>query len=127
MTDDLPPELIAEALALPDDPFETDALATPPAIGAVFVAEGLPALTDALAHPTLGPLLGALPDRLYWSKGEPEEIGAEGVELFLLAHAFARAGHPLCSIPPIRELAALIHDRGKNPPGRQDYAALASP
>jgi hypothetical protein len=37
MTDDLPPELIAEALALPDDPREGDALATP-AIGAVFVA-----------------------------------------------------------------------------------------
>jgi hypothetical protein len=112
---EIPPELIAEALALPDDPRESNELSmTPPAIGLTFVAEGFPGLTEALAHPTLGPLLGALPDRLYWSKGTPEEIGAEGIELFLIAHAFALAGHPLRTTPPIRDLAALIHDRGKN-------------
>jgi hypothetical protein len=79
-----------------------------------LVADRLPTLTAALAHPTLGPLLEALHDRLYWSKGTPDEIGAEGIDLFLLVHAFALAGHPIRSAPPIRALADLIHERGKN-------------
>ena len=79
-------------------------LATRPKEGP-FAADGLASWTAALTHPTLGPLLELLPDRLYWSRGTPDEIDAEGIELCLLAHAFATAGHPIRSIPPIRQFA----------------------
>jgi hypothetical protein len=115
---EIPPELIEEALRTPEPdrlPDEDATLpVTRPAITDIFCAEGLATLASALAHPTLGPLLEALPDRLHWSKDKPEEIGAEGIELFLIAHAFALAGHPIHSMPPIRELAARIHTRGKD-------------
>lgn len=84
-------------------------LATWPSRG-LFAADGL-SLSEALADQTLGPFLDGLPDRLYWSKGTPDESGAEGIETYLLRHAFAYAGHPIRSMPPIRELAETIRTR----------------
>ena len=87
-------------------------LATWPSPGP-FAADGL-SLSEALADQTLGPFLNGLPDRLYWSKGTPDESGAEGIETYLLRHTFACAGHPIRSMPPIRELAETIRTRAMN-------------
>ena len=111
MTEGLPKDLIEEALRTPEsgrEPEEDECLlATRPKEGP-FAADGLASWTAALTHPTLGPLLELLPDRLYWSRGTPDEIDAEGIELCLLAHAFATAGHPIRSIPPIRQFAESV-------------------
>ena len=66
-----------------------DLLATPPARGDKIEIEGL-SLSAALAHPVLGPALEDFQSRLHWSKNDSLEDGAAGIELFLLAHAFAQ-------------------------------------
>src|SRR5262249_6835842 len=58
-------------------------------------------------HPVLGPALQDFHDRLVWSKDEPE-LGAEGIELFRLNHAFFHAGYPIISMPPPRVAAGII-------------------
>jgi len=77
-------------------------LANPPIIADRFRFAGDMSLSKALAHPILGPALEDFHDRLVWSRDEPE-LGAEGIELFRLNHAFVRAGHPIISMPPPRE------------------------
>jgi hypothetical protein len=81
-----------------------------------FAADGL-TLSEALVDQTLGPFLNGLPDRIYWSMGTPDESGAEGIETYLLRHTFAYAGHPIRSMPPIRELAETIRTRAMNKRG----------
>ena len=101
---------------IPMDRDEIDrSLATWPSPGP-FAADGL-SLSEALVDQTLGPLLDGLPDRLFWSKGTPDESGAEGIETYLLRHTFAYAGHPIRSMPPIRELAETIRTRAMNKRG----------
>ena len=126
MTEGLPKALIEEALRTPKSGREPDELerllAARPKEGP-FAAGGLVSWTAALAHPTLGPLLESLPDRLYWSRGKPEEIDAEGIELCLLAHAFAMAGHPIRAMPPIRQFAESVLNFCRV---RRNHAVLAA-
>jgi RNA polymerase sigma factor (sigma-70 family) len=85
-------------------------LAQPPIISDRFRFAGI-SLSKALAHPVLGPALEDFHDRLHWSKDAPSELGAEGIELFLLNHAFFHAGHPIISMPPPRVAAGIIWDQ----------------
>jgi hypothetical protein len=85
-------------------------LAQPPTIGDRFRISGI-SLSSALVHPVLGPALEDFHDRLHWSRSEPPELGAEGIELFLLNHAFFHAGHPIISMPPPRVAARIIWDQ----------------
>ena len=98
-------QLLAEPIVEGDqiDPL----LAQPPTISDRFRFAGI-SLSRALVHPTLGPALEAFHDRLHWSKDESPEQGAEGIELFLLNHAFFRAGHPIISMPPPRVAADIV-------------------
>jgi RNA polymerase sigma factor (sigma-70 family) len=97
-------EPIVEAGAI--DPL----IAQPPVISDRFRFAGI-SLSGALADPVLGPALEDFHDRLHWSRNEPPELGAEGIELFLLNHAFFRAGHPIISMPPPRIAARIIWDQ----------------
>jgi hypothetical protein len=83
------------------------ALATPPAVSDRFEIEGM-SLSEALDDPVLGPALEGFHDRLRWSKDDPPELGAEGIEQFRLAHTFAAAGHPIVAMPPPRKAAEII-------------------
>ena len=110
---------------IPVDRDEIDRLlATWPSPGP-FAADGL-SLSEALVDQTLGPFLNDLPDRLYWSKGTPDESGAEGIETYLLRHTFAHARHPIRSMPPIRELAETDYPHSRDEQARRpDYRDLA--
>ena len=84
-----------------------DLLATPPTRGDKIEIEGI-SLSAALAHPVLGPALEDFQSRLHWSKNDSLEDGAAGIELFLLAHAFAQAGFPIRTMPAPRRAAEII-------------------
>jgi hypothetical protein len=63
---------------------QTDPLiapATPPAVSDRFEIHGI-SLSEALDDPVLGPALEDFHDRLCWSKDDPPELGAEGIEQF---------------------------------------------
>ena len=53
---------------------------------------------NAITHPVLSTVLEDFHDRLYWSKDMPE-VGAAGIERFLLVFRFIEAGHPRCQAP----------------------------
>jgi hypothetical protein len=90
------------------EPTEIDRLlANPPVTADRFKFDGDMSLTRALVHPVLGPALQDFHDRLSWSKEEPE-LGAGGIETFLLNHSFVHAGYPIIAMPPPRDAADII-------------------
>ena len=79
--------LLAEPVVEYDSSSLDPLLANPPIIRDRFRFGGDMSLSKALVHPVLGPALEDFHDRLVWSRGEPE-LGAEGIEVFRLNHAF---------------------------------------